>query len=220
VNTTKKTRSMSRATALENMVIARDVLEQRGIPVFLTFGTLLGAVREHDFIPHDEDVDMHIFEKDEQAFRDAFPALEAHGLKLRKRVAETRRYTFARGGEDVDFFLAREVSTRNGGRAWDLEGRMTLPSRHLDTLESIEFLGQRFSVPSDPLGVVRILYGKTWNVPIAHRPSQVGFKARYRKLVAHPEKALFYLHRFITMRLRWGNLARRVRREQKTGKQR
>ncbi len=203
----------SRKTALENMVIARDVLARRGIAMFLSYGTLLGALRERDFIPHDDDVDVHIFERDKEAFLAAFPELESRGLKLLKQAAATRRYAFVRGGEQIDFFLARE--TRKGGRrrAWDLEGRVSIPARHLDQLESIDFLGENFSVPSDPYRVLRILYGRTWNVPIANRPSRVGFGVRFRNLVTHPEKAFFYLHRFITKHLQWRALAKRARRD-------
>ena len=38
------------------------VLEQNGVHFLLNFGTLLGAVRDHDFIGHDYDIDlsMHV----------------------------------------------------------------------------------------------------------------------------------------------------------------
>ena len=45
---------------LEMAVEVRDVLERYEIPYFITYGTLLGAVRHKGFIPWDDDFDFYI----------------------------------------------------------------------------------------------------------------------------------------------------------------
>lgn len=45
-------------------VIVTDILEKNGINYMISFGTLLGAVRHHDFIPWDDDFDLWIFDED------------------------------------------------------------------------------------------------------------------------------------------------------------
>lgn len=45
---------------LEMAVAVRDVLENNNIPYFITYGTLLGAVRHKGFIPWDDDFDFYI----------------------------------------------------------------------------------------------------------------------------------------------------------------
>ncbi len=47
---------------LEMAVAVRDILEKYSIPYFLAYGSLLGAVRHHGFIPWDDDFDLYLFD--------------------------------------------------------------------------------------------------------------------------------------------------------------
>jgi len=47
---------------LEMAICIRDVLESHKIPYFITYGTLLGAVRHNGFIPWDDDFDFYLFD--------------------------------------------------------------------------------------------------------------------------------------------------------------
>lgn len=51
-----------------------DVAEQAGIPVYLAYGSALGAVREGGFIPWDSDADVHVFVDDVRRLDDALRA--------------------------------------------------------------------------------------------------------------------------------------------------
>ena len=215
-----KTVIKDRKAALENMVIARDVLAARNVQMVLAFGTLLGALREKGFIPRDDDVDVQIFETAEEAFVRAFPDLEARGLKFLEKIDSPRVYSFVRKGEQIDFFVARKKKYGIWRTGWDLDGREVIPFRHLRSLERLDFLGEEFSVPSDPYGVVRNLYGRTWNVPIAGRPARVSNLIRLKKVIADPGKVFFYVHRFVTRRLKWASFARQARRGQTEGNNR
>ena len=47
---------------LEMAIAVRDILEENQVPYFITYGTLLGAVRHNGFIPWDDDFDFYLFD--------------------------------------------------------------------------------------------------------------------------------------------------------------
>lgn len=202
----------NQSAALENMAIVRDVLARRNVPVFLNFGTLLGAVREHAFIPHDHDVDMGIYERDMDKFLASLPELSALGLGVCDIWANKRCYSLLRCGEQLDVFVTRERH-KLFGRSWNLDGKASLPAKYFDSLEDIDFLGYSFKVPHDPIGVVRNLYGRTWNIPIDGKVSRVDFASRSATALKSPGKTLSYVPTFIGNRIKWALAARKTERE-------
>jgi lipopolysaccharide cholinephosphotransferase len=197
-----------KAALLEDMVIMRDVLAKRGIPLFLNFGTLLGALRERDFIAFDDDADLEIYERDESLFLACLPELESRGLVMFGKNEDQSLYKFRGRGERLDLFVARERKTLFG-RVWDIEGRSSVPAHHLDTLEEIDFLGHAFKIPADSQALVRNLYGKNWRIPIEHFPARLNWSERVSKVFRKPDKLAFYAHRFVTKRLGWALSARK-----------
>jgi hypothetical protein len=59
---------IDKAIAKENLLLLKDILDKNHLRFLLLFGTLLGAVREHDFIAHDEDIDLVMKKEDMPAW--------------------------------------------------------------------------------------------------------------------------------------------------------
>jgi hypothetical protein len=59
-------------------------LDGAGVPYHLDYGTLLGMVRDGDFIPWDNDVDLAIFPGETDSLRLACDALRQRGWKVRE----------------------------------------------------------------------------------------------------------------------------------------
>lgn len=59
---------IDKVIAKENLLLLKGILDKHNLKFLLSFGTLLGAVREHDFISHDEDIDLIMFKRDLPSF--------------------------------------------------------------------------------------------------------------------------------------------------------
>lgn len=205
---------INREVSLENMIIAQKILRKYGIEPFLHYGTALGAVREKDFIAHDDDVDFGLYGSDKESFLKAIPELEKNGfsikyirddgyektLDINNTERNFRMYKLFRKDQALDFFMAFKKNTLLGPR-WDIDGRVTIPYRFLYSLDTIEFLGHQFAIPHDVIGFLINLYGKTWNVPIRNTTSRIGWVTRLKKM-KNPLKIPFYVKRYLSEKKR------------------
>ena len=141
----------------------KNVFEANGITFILSYGTLLGAIREHDFITHDSDMDTMIWQKDFQKAWSLIPELEKRDVHLHCYVLPWI-FTFEHKGETCDIDVLQEA-------IWPWNKRYCLT--HLEYIQksffenitTIEFLGEQYTVPANPEKVLEYHYGKTWRIP-------------------------------------------------------
>lgn len=76
---------------LRLLQIFHNICEKENIWYSLAFGTVLGAVRHHGFIPWDTDVDVYIMLPDKNKFRAAFEKHKPDGIVLRNYDLDSRR---------------------------------------------------------------------------------------------------------------------------------
>ena len=146
--------------AADNLRDLVPVLDEAGIRFGPIFGSLLGMVREHDFIAWDEDIDLYILKEEEDRFRDALWPLREKGFEL-VRYDKRGLYSVMRRNEYIDFYVLRPVSRElrhTGGADFIFE-------RYLQDTVPYEFKGVSLRIPREYEEYLTFTYGD-WRTPV------------------------------------------------------
>lgn len=159
------------ADYVTTMQHATELLAELGKPAMMAYGTLLGVVREGDFLAHDDDVDMLI--PLEAATRaEAEPIL----AKLRATIAE-RGWKVSRPNNQLNFHIT-DPSTGLHIDLFPLLVAGEMVTLHMEKMKlrpiptslvlpaaAISFKGAALLAPADPEGFLAERYGPTWGTP-------------------------------------------------------
>ncbi|MFV2145935.1 polysaccharide pyruvyl transferase family protein [Isoptericola sp. G70] len=150
---------------------AAALLDQCGYPAMLAYGTLLGAVRDGDFLAHDDDVDMMIplDAPDRAAAEPVLAELRAALREAGWKVSRPNTYTNfhlhdPENGLHVDVFPVFV----DGERATLHMEKMRLraiPTGAVMPPTPLTFKGRKLLGPADPEAFLAERYGETWSVP-------------------------------------------------------
>lgn len=157
---------MQRDRARRNLADGYDCLARSGMRPFLVDGTLLGAVREGDFIPHDKDIDLGVFAelyhpRVVAEFRRAgFVAIRQYG-----RLDRGYEIRFKRHRIKLDVFLYYLAAGVRFHASWPKAGpiRYTYPAFDL---APIRFQDREYMAPADPEAFLVRKYGPDWRQPV------------------------------------------------------
>lgn len=155
-----------------------DALNDAGIFYWIDYGTLLGAVREHDFIKHDEDIDIGVVYDD---YKRVPPAMEAKGIKMfaqsfvEGQNGVIQRYIYKGITFDVYFYeidkdkstmvcysFYRVPETRREKKTVVGVEKFEVP---YSGFKKIEFKGRSFNIPKDEDSYLKVLYGDNYLTP-------------------------------------------------------
>ena len=145
--------------------------DECGLPAFIIYGTLLGAVRESKLIGHDDDVDVGYMSPHEH------PAdVARENFELQRRFArhgwEVKR--FSAGFLQVDFpgpdGVRRHVDVFTCFRALDRFYKVfavgaELPREAILPLGKVTLHARDLPAPADPDALLEATYGPKWRIP-------------------------------------------------------
>lgn len=186
---------LNKQDALNLLLKVQKCAREREIDIYLACGTLLGAIRDKDFIKGDKDTDTYV--KDEEAFFKILPALKDNGVQL-IRYIKSAVFSF-RDMEHpevyLDVFVLRKEYSLWGLYCYRLGDGCLVPKKYIKYDEEIIFLGYKFKVPKNPVRILKFWYGDTWNVPLAKSQKKYLYDVwshyYWRKIVSKVFHAIF-----------------------------
>ena len=152
--------------AVNLLKTTKELLDEKHLPFYLCFGTLLGAVRNHGLIPGDEDIDIYV--TDETKLRSILPFMYDRGLKV-VRINEGMVYSFRlNGGAYIDIYIQRSITGISIWKSYcySLASNCYTPQKLLDGYIEIDFLEGKYLIPKNYEALLELWYGKTWRTPI------------------------------------------------------
>ena len=176
---------INREISKDNLLDFSACLNKANITFGLIYGTLLGAIRENNFIAHDEDTDVFVLDEDRGKVLDALFELKKRGLVVGRY--EEDLISFVRDDEYIDiyFFKKNIFGNRTANGAY-------IEAKYLENLKKIEFLGEPFSVPERSEELLEKLYGEDWRVPRENvKGSNFGFYLTVRKFIKNNTPIVF-----------------------------
>ncbi len=160
-----------KALAADLEVLLRLINEEFGRPAFLAYGTLLGAVRECDFIAHDDDADIAYlspYDNPADVARESFVL----GRWLRDRGWHVSRlsagFLHVWPGDDDEGVRKIDVFTgyfRGEFFAIERSLRARVPRSAITPLSQARLAGVDLPAPGDPESVLVAMYGPSWREP-------------------------------------------------------
>ncbi len=146
--------------AKSNLLLFNKIAKSHDFNFILFYGTLLGAIREQNFIANDTDID--VVTTNEEGMLNIIPDLQQEGfLFIRYYSSKTRTiYSFLKNDVYIDVYIAKKA----GEHSCYLSGAK-IKSSFIDKWKTINFIGDSFFIPSEYEKLLILLYGKDWRIP-------------------------------------------------------
>ena len=155
---------IDRKISKENLEILNGILEKTNFIYGLIDGTLLGAIREGNFIEHDEDIDIYLLSEFKTELLRLLPLLRDKGLELIR--FEDNFISLMRNNEYIDIYFFESQRNWYFKRLRVFDNNYEMDAISLENPINILFLGMNIPIPSNARKLLRKTYGKNWKVPI------------------------------------------------------
>ena len=158
-------RTMEPGNAEKVLLEIWDLMSDISVTFFLRHGTCLGAVRDGELIPWDDDIDIGsiigMHNVDESTIQKVVEKFESANFDV--KVLETNFHVgveLSKYGIPIDWTCYRIRE----GNIFQYPG-VKIPIHIYEELKSIPLLGKSFYVPNPPEEYLTLKYGTQWRIP-------------------------------------------------------
>ena len=157
----------------EYLFTVADVFESLNIDFMLFAGTLLGAVRDKDFIAWDKDIDLcttQLILDDNELMYELVDRLKRKHFII-PHICHKYRLSIRKIGEvfalDVDILHLKQFNVFEQHKYYfeDWNGGFYMDARYFHDHDEIEFLGRKFKTPKNAEEFLSHYYGEHWRKP-------------------------------------------------------
>ena len=194
---------MDKENAIKDLELVKQVFNQHNVPFFLAYGTCLGAYRDKDFLPDDDDIDLGVVEpidlktrkaigwvlydlgfKAQDVMFNVFGRLEPSELGY-NGDGETGIIVCERSVKFTIFFFKKEKCGKCGEHMVCIPklGAMKLiasPAEFYKKFDKIKFYGQSYNAPHPVRRYLEWTY-EDWRNPLKRDHGKLYFET-------HPEQ--------------------------------
>lgn len=159
-----------------------DILDKNNIEFFLSFGTLLGAIREQNFIEYDNDIDIgfrkNYFSDNSKLWKKIIRELNEYKITPNvvwdNHSSTSFLYNFNSSNYTDKISMDMYYHQKKDNKYYvNLQGiQYFFKEDFIDTLEKITFLNRDFNIPSTPKKYLAFMYGNNWTKQLKKKASK------------------------------------------------
>lgn len=135
----------------------KTILDKAEIPFWLESGTLLGAIRDKDFIEYDKDIDISIMRE----YQEDIEVLDFSSVGTKGRHIHgdfMSSHYIIKDGYKIDIYYWTKVKDEYVSYT-NAEFCTVVDKEYFDNLKKIKFKGMLVRVPNNPVQYLRDKYG-------------------------------------------------------------
>ena len=170
-------KQIDKKIAFDNLKVVAEIMNKSDLKWGPVYGSLLGIIRDNDFITWDEDIDLFILEEDKEKFLPFLFEFQNAGFEV-IRHWRCGLISIKRNGEYIDFYFPKLIA--EGVRS--TIGVAYLFDKYLNDTIVWDFKGIKLNIPREYEEFLEFQYGD-WRTPVKYADFNLPFLKKWKMII-------------------------------------